>query len=75
MIKTTFTISALALTGAANPTAEQVILPLPETQVVAQIAYLEIGHGPAGFEFTLGEDTAVFVDLEFPGDHHIRIGF
>lgn len=75
MIKTSIFISAAALTGAAHPTAEQVILPLPETQVVAQIAYLEIGHGPAGFEFTLGEDTAVFVDLEFPGDHHIRIGF
>lgn len=79
MIKTTFFISAVALTGAANPTlgstAEQVILPLPDTQIVAQIAYLEIGHGPTGFEFTLGDDTAVFVDLEFPGDHHIRIGF
>lgn len=75
MMKTTLFIAAAALTGAAQPTAEQTVLPLPETKVVAQIAYLEISQGADGFEFSLGEGTATFVDLEFPGDRHIRIGF
>lgn len=75
MIKTTLFISAAALTGAAAPTAEQTFVPLPEAEVVAQVAYLEISHGPNGFEFTLAEKTAVFIDLEFSGDRHIRIGF
>lgn len=75
MMKTTLFITAAALTGAAQPTAEQTILPIPDAKVVAQIAYLEISQGADGFEFSLGEDTAVFIDLEFPGDHHIRIGF
>lgn len=79
MIKTALFISAAALTGAANPvsgsTADPTFMPLPDTEVVAQLAYLEISHGPTGFEFTLAETTAVFVDLEFSGDRHIRIGF
>ena len=75
MMKTLIITSAITLTGAAQPIAEQTKLPLPETKVVAQIAYMEISHGPTGFEFSMTEDTAIFVDLEISGTHHVRIGF
>lgn len=81
MMKSIIFMSAIALTGAtqsttiAPTTVDQAKLSFAETKVVAQIIYMEINHGPKGFEFSLIEDSAVFVDLEFPGDTHIRIGF
>lgn len=85
MIKTTI-LASTVLFGAAAPTAqftetgpvtaEQVIFNLPEADVViAQFSYLEISHGADGFGVTVTDNTAVFVDFEFPGDLHIRIGF
>lgn len=84
MIKSALIISA-TLFGAAAPTvlsnpatteAEQVIAPLPETEaVVAQFSYLEVSHSAEGFELSLSDTTAVFVDFEFAGDFHVRIGF
>lgn len=75
MLKTTLVIVAALFTGAPHTPADPTFIPLPDADVVAQLAYLEISHGPSGFEFTLAEKTAVFVDLEFSGDRHIRIGF
>lgn len=75
MMKTIILISAALLSGAPQPIAEPAFIPLPDAEVVAQLAYLEISHGPTGFEFTLAKETAVFVELEFWGDRHIRIGF
>jgi len=79
MMKSIIFMSAMALTGATQATipttADQTKLSLAETKVVAQIVYMEINHGPKGFEFSLIEDSGVFVDLEFSGDTHIRIGF
>lgn len=85
MIKTAMIASAV-LFGAAAPaaqvtetdpaTAEQVIFNLPAADVVvAQFSYLEISHGAEGFGLSVTDQTAVFVDFEFPGDLHIRIGF
>lgn len=75
MMKTTLVIVAAFLTGATHTPADPTFIPLPDADVVAQLAYLEISHGQSGFEFTLAEKTAVFFDLEFSGDRHIRIGF
>ena len=79
-------ISSAVLFGAAAPatpiinvapaTAEQTVLNLPEVDaVVAQFAYLEISHGEKGFGFSITDVTAVFVDVEFPGKLHLRVGF
>lgn len=85
MIKTAMIASAVLfgaaapaaqLTEAAPVTAEQTILNLPAADVVvAQFSYLEISHGAEGFGLSITDKTAVFVDFEFPGDLHIRIGF
>jgi len=85
MLKTAIIASAVMF-GAAAPagnfaetepaTAEQTLLNLPEADsVVAQFSYLEICHGASGFELSISDKTAVFVDFAFPGDLHIRIGF
>lgn len=84
MMKTALIASAVIFTApAAGPlteidsaTAEQTILPLADTEaVIAQFSYLEICHDGTGFNVAVTDTTAVFVDLEFPGDLHIRIGF
>lgn len=67
---------AAQLTEAAPVTAEQTIFNLPDADVViAQFSYLEISHGAEGFGLSVTDKTAIFVDFEFPGDLHIRIGF
>lgn len=79
-------ITSAVLFGAATPvspivetapaTAEQAILNLPEADaVIAQFAYLEISHDDTGFGFSITDKTAVFVNVEFPGKLHIRVGF
>lgn len=62
--------------AAADPvTAEQTVLNLPNAdKVIAQFSYLEVSHSPDGFELAVTDSTAIFVDFEFPGDLHIRIG-
>lgn len=85
MLKTAIIASAVVF-GAAAPaanladidpaTAEQTVLNLPQADaVIAQFSYLEISHGADGFGVSITDKTAVFVDLEFPGNLHIRIGF
>lgn len=85
MMKTALIASAV-LFGAAAPTsqmsetdgasAEQTIMNLPATDsVIAQFSYLELSHDATGFSFAITDKTAVFVDLEFPGEFHVRIGF
>ena len=84
MLKTAF-IASVVLIGAAPTSvqfseittpAEQTILNLPPAEtVIAQLSYLEISHGPDGFGLSATVKTAVFVDFEFSGDLHIRIGF
>ena len=85
MLKSAIIASAVLL-GTAAPitphvepapvTAEQTALNLPEVDaVIAQFAYLEISHDQTGFGFSITEDTAVFVDLVFPGNLSVRIGF
>lgn len=85
MMKTVIITSAV-LFGAAGPaanftdhapaTAEQTVMNLPETEaVIAQFSYLELSHDEDGFNLSITDTTAVFVDLEFPGEFHIRIGF
>ena len=85
MIKTAMIASAV-LFGAAAPTAqftdadptpaEHVIFNLPAADVVvAQFSYLELSHGAEGFGVSVTDETAVFVDFEFPGNLHIRVGF
>ncbi len=68
-----------AITGQATAQqtdAEQTILNLPDTDaVVAQFSYLQLSHDLNGFSLAITDTTAVFVDFEFPGDLHIRIGF
>jgi len=84
MMKTALILSA-TLFGAAVPsstlntietsTAEQTInLPKPDA-VIAQFSYLELSHGVNGFDLTVTDKTAVFVDVEFSDNLHIRIGF
>ncbi len=80
MIKTTILLTATAL-GVAAPSvptlteADPVVMGLPAAEaVIAQFSYLELSHGPAGFDLSVSEKTDVFVDIEFPGDLHIRIG-
>lgn len=64
------------LAGPDPTTAEHTILNLPDPDtVIAQFSYLEISHGADGFDFSVTDKTAVFVDFEFPGDLHVRIGF
>jgi len=56
--------------------AEQTMIPLPQTEaVVAQFSYLELIHNADGFSLAVTDKTAVFLDLEFPGEIYIRIGF
>ena len=85
MLKTAILASAVMF-GAAAPTAqlaeadpataEQTLLNLPDADaIIAQFSYLEISHGANGFGVSITDKTAVFVDFEFPGDLHIRIGF
>ncbi len=85
MIKTALIGSAI-LFGATSPillhddsrpaTAEQTLANLPATDaVIAQFSYLEVSHGETGFSFEITDKSAVFIDLEFYGDVHIRIGF
>ena len=84
MLKSAIIASAV-LFGAAAPvsptletapaTAQQTQLNLPEAEaVIAQFAYLEISHGDTGFELSITDETAVFVNVEFPGNLHIRVG-
>jgi len=86
MLKTALIISTTLFGAAAplaplssaapTPHAEQAVLPVPGADaVVAQFSYLELSHGPDGFGLSITDKTAVFVDVEFPGDLHIRIGF
>lgn len=57
-------------------TAEHVIFNLPDADaVVAQFSYLEISHDADGFGLSVTDKTAIFVNFEFPGNLHIRIGF
>lgn len=85
MMKTAIIASA-AIFGAAAPsapltdiapaTAEQTMIHLPNADtVIAQFSYLELSHGIEGFGLSVTDKTAVFVDVEFPGDIHIRVGF
>ena len=71
--------SAQVAAPAAEPlpeTAEQVILNLPPADtVIAQFSYFELSHDKNGFSLSVTDKTAAFVDVEFPGDLHIRIGF
>ena len=67
---------AAYLTDIEPEVAEQTIMTLPETKsVIAQFSYLELSHDETGFRFAITDTNAVFVDLEFPGEFHIRIGF
>ena len=81
MMKTTLLIAATVV-GAAAPAApnvtevDQVVLNLPAAEkVVAQFSYLELSHGLEGFDLSITDKTDVFIDVEFPGDLHIRVGF
>ena len=85
MLKSTI-IAFAVLFGAATPVSsvvdpasekiEQTAINLPEVDaVVAQFAYLEISHDHNGFRFSVTDETAVFVDIEFPGNLSIRVGY
>lgn len=85
MLKTAIIASAV-LFGAAVPsarvtetppaTAQQTLLNLPPAEtVIAQLSYLEISHGIDGFGISVTDKTAVFVNFEFSGNLHLRIGF
>ncbi len=85
MIKTAI-LGTTLLFGASAPSvplaigdsaaAEQIGLTLPAADaIVAQFSYLEISHGDDGFELSITDTTDIFLDVEFPGDLHIRIGF
>ena len=84
MLKTALIASAVMF-GVAAPTqlvdtdlqtAEQTALHLPAADVVvAQLSYLEISHGVDGFQVSVTDETGVFVNFEFAGDRHVRIGF
>jgi len=84
MMKTVLIASAVLL-GASTPTAsfedgplataDQAMIALPATDsVVAQFSYLEISHDEKGFGFAISDKSEVFLDFEFAGDFHIRIG-
>jgi len=82
LISTTFfgAVAASAqVTELNSPTpihiAEQTIAVPQAESVVAQFSYLELSHDVEGFHFSVTDKTNIFVDLEFPGDLHIRIGF
>lgn len=70
--------AAAPLAVPAEPTpaaAEQTALNMPDVDaVVAQLIYLEISHDETGFGFRIAEDTAIFLDVEFPGNLSIRVG-
>ena len=56
-------------------TAQQVMIPLPGAEsVIAQFSHLELSHDTGGFNLAITDHAAMFVDLEFPGEFHIRIG-
>lgn len=85
MLKSTIIASTMFL-GAVAPAqklaapevkpAEQTQFIMPQSEkVVAQFSYLEVSHGAEGFGLSITDKTAVFIDFEFPGDLHIRIGF
>lgn len=85
MMKTILTAAAVIL-GAAAPatplmhidaaTAEQTVLNLPDAEaVIAQFSYLELSHDETGLSLAVTDTSAVFIDLAFPGEFHIRIGF
>lgn len=78
-IMTEQAVPGQAITGPATAQqtdAEQTILNLPDTDaVIAQFSYLQLSHDLNGFSLAITDTTAVFVDFEFPGDLHIRIGF
>jgi len=88
MIKTAILGTAIVFGAAApiaptapladNPTtpAEQTALNLPATDaIVAQFSYLEISHSEHGFGLSITDNADIFVDFEFSGNLHIRIGF
>ena len=67
---------AAYMTDIAPEAAEQTNLNLPEAKsVMVQFSYLELSHDETGFSFAVTDTAAIFVDLEFPGEFHIRIGF
>jgi hypothetical protein len=79
-------ISSIVLFGTATPlsvppqytpsNAEQTALSLPEVEtVVAQFAYLEISHDETGFGFSITDESAVFLDIDFPPNLRVRVGF
>jgi len=85
MIKTAILGTAIIF-GAAAPIApladspatpaEQTALNLPATDaIVAQFSYLEISHSEHGFGLSITDNADIFVDFEFSGNLHIRIGF
>ena len=85
MLKSAIITSAV-LFGASTPVlpiidtapaaAEQTALNLPEVDaVVAKFSYLEISHDETGFGFSISDTTAMFVDIEFPGNLSVRVGF
>jgi len=64
------------VTDAESVETQQTIMNLPETEaVIAQFSYLQLSHDVEGFSLAITDTTAIFVDLEFPGEFHIRIGF
>ena len=64
------------ITDSPATPAEQTALNLPATDaIVAQFSYLEISHSEDGFGLSITDNADIFVDFEFPGDLHIRIGF
>ena len=84
MLKTALIASAVMF-GVAAPTqletadlqtAEPTAFHLPAADVVvAQLSYLEISHGADGFQLSVTDETGVFVNFEFAGNRHVRIGF
>jgi len=85
MIKTIIFISAAIfctvaasaqVTDARPTTAEQAILALPQTDsVMAQFSHFQLSRDVDGFHLFVTDETAIFVDLGFAGDMHVRIGF
>ena len=87
MIKTAIFGTAIVLSAAAptalfdaaaapDSNAEQTVLTLPVADdVIAQFSHLEISHGADGFGLSITDTADIFLDLAFPGDLHIRIGF
>jgi len=78
MIKSTLIATTILFAGSASSvapaTAEPAVLPLPTSEVVAQIGHLEISHSPEGFDLSLTDVNTFFVDFEFAEKVTIRIG-